>query len=197
MIKRPAVFFDRDGVLIRDVDLLNNKEQVRLCDGVCRVLGRLQSDGYLLFVATNQTVVARGLSTIEQVIEINEYINDIIGLILNTKPITKFFICPHHPQATLEQYRQSCNCRKPAPGMLFAAAQEYGVDLGESYMVGDRMSDVVAGSKAGCKTILVRSDKTDSTPIISAYMDYSVAADHVCDNLLEAYTYIEKNGVVG
>lgn len=197
MINRPAVFFDRDGVLIRDVDLLNNKEQVRLCDGVCRVLGRLQTDGFLLFVITNQTVVARGLATIEQVVEINDYINELISLVLNKKPIVKFYICPHHPQATLEQYRQSCICRKPAPGMLYAAAKEYGVDLGESYMVGDRMSDVVAGSKAGCRTILVRSDKTDSAPIISKDMDYSIAADHVCDTLLEAYAYIEKNGVTG
>jgi D-glycero-D-manno-heptose 1,7-bisphosphate phosphatase len=191
-MKRAAVFFDRDGVLIEDVHLLTSKDQVKLCQGVLQVMILLRRQGFLLFVVTNQTVIARGEATVKEVEEINCYIDRLL-VVEERRQIEKFYYCPHHPEATLDEYRQECSCRKPSPGMILAAAEEYDLDLEGSFMLGDRMSDIVAGSKAGCKTILIHSDKTLSSAIISSHMDYSVQADYECFGLLEAAVYIEKN----
>lgn len=191
MIQRKAVFLDRDGVLIEDVNLLTLRNQVRIYKETPEALKVFNSLGYLLFVVTNQTVVARGLVTEEDVEELNSFIGKMLFEKSGCK-IKHFYYCPHHPEATLPQYRIKCECRKPRPGMLLQAAKEYNLNLVSSFMIGDRISDIVAGYKAGCTTILVKTGMHQAKPIVSDDMDLSVEPDYVCNDLYEASRIILK-----
>lgn len=188
-MKRGAVFLDRDGVLIEDVHLLTEKKDVVLREHAERALARLVRSGLQLFVITNQTVISRGLATADEVDEINRYINLLLAND-SKEPITKFYVCPHHPEATLQQFRLECECRKPRPGMLHVAAKAYDLDLSRSYLIGDRMSDIAAGRAAGCQTILLHSGKTEAAPIVSAETYEDVNPDFYCSDLLTAVDFI-------
>jgi D-glycero-D-manno-heptose 1,7-bisphosphate phosphatase len=105
--------------------------------------------------------------------------------------IDGFYYCPHHPSATLPQYRTACQCRKPRPGLLLHAAREMGLDLAASYMVGDRPSDIAAGRRAGCATILVETGRHTDPPIESPDdMMADAKPDHVCPDLTAAVDLI-------
>ncbi len=142
-----AVFLDRDGVLIESV-VVDGKpypapdvESVRLVEGAQELCRRLAAAGYLLVCVTNQPDVARGTARRETVEAINSFIGEKIG-------IDRFEVC-YHDDA------DGCDCRKPKPGLLVAAARDLGIDLSRSYMIGDRWKDVEAGKRAGCRTIFV------------------------------------------
>lgn len=144
---RPAVFLDRDGVLVETTVREGvphppaKLSEVRIVDEVSRTLFNLGAAGYLLIVVTNQPDVARGTQTRSEVEKINR-------LLMRTMPIDRIYVC-YHDSA------DQCACRKPAPGMLSDAANDFGIDLARSYMIGDRWSDVEAGRRAGCRTILI------------------------------------------
>jgi D-glycero-D-manno-heptose 1,7-bisphosphate phosphatase len=144
---RRAVFLDRDGVINRAM-VRNGKPyppanitEVEIFPGVAEALGALHDAGFMLIVVTNQPDVARGTTPMAVVEEINHYLD-------NCLPIDEFRTCYHDGD-------DGCDCRKPLPGALLAAATEYGIDLSESYMVGDRWRDTEAGVRAGCKTIFI------------------------------------------
>ncbi len=187
-----AVFLDRDGVLIEDVHLLTQQDQIRILPGVPEALSRLKSVGFQLIVVSNQTVVARGLSTEAQVLAINRHI---AWLLINEKApsLDSVYICPHHPSATLSAYRQICDCRKPRPGMFLQAANERNIDLRKSFAVGDRITDIIAGSRAGCTTVMVQTGRHEAPLIESADpIDFTVQPDWVCSDLLAAADWILK-----
>lgn len=148
-----AVFFDKDGVINADKGIRGNFEPVALTPGVCNLIAELKSSGFMIFVATNQPVVARGLMSEEELAAYMEKFAALVAAEASGAIIDRIYCCPHHPSANDERYRVSCGCRKPKPGMLLRAAAEFGVDLAASYMIGDRMSDVIAGALAGCKTV--------------------------------------------
>lgn len=142
-----AVFLDRDGVVIK-ATVINGRpypaaslDEVQITPGFDQVLHMLHDAGYLLIVVTNQPDVARGTQTRDMVESINQ-------LLLDRLPIEKVYTC-YHDNA------DGCECRKPKPGLLLQAAREYAIDLNNSYMVGDRWSDIEAGNAAGCKTIYI------------------------------------------
>src|ERR1041385_3505620 len=117
---RRAVFLDRDGVLIEDVNLLTRREQIRILPGVPEALERLKQSGFSLIVVSNQTVVARGLASEDEVRESNDSLQKL--LIQTGGPsLDGWYFCPHHPNATLTAYRQICDCRKPRPGLFLHA----------------------------------------------------------------------------
>jgi D-glycero-D-manno-heptose 1,7-bisphosphate phosphatase len=187
---RPAVFLDRDGVLIEDVPLLTRCDQVRLAEGAGWAVAALAAAGYLVVVASNQPVVARGLATEREVVGVNDYIQEML-VSAGGRRVDAFYFCPHHPSATLAQYGQECQCRKPRPGLLLRAAEDLHIVLARSYMIGDRLSDIVAGQRAGCAAILVQSGRHLDTPIETP--DGVVAArppDYVCDSLRQAVAWI-------
>jgi D-glycero-D-manno-heptose 1,7-bisphosphate phosphatase len=191
MAKR-AVFLDRDGVLIHDTDLLVDPEQVRFFDGAVRAVRDLHENGFLVVVVSNQSVIARGLVTHEQV----GYINDLISEAISPEggPVVPFYVCPHHPNATIDFYRVDCSCRKPRPGMLLEAAEQHDINLGASYIVGDRPSDIAAGSQAGCRTILVRTGEENSLLIESAgWPSARPIPNLVCNGIEEAAQLILKD----
>lgn len=192
---RPAVFLDRDGVLIADVDLLVSQDQVHLICGAAEAVKALQDSGYLVVVVSNQTVVARGLATEADVRAVHAYIQRLL-LAEGGAAVDAFYFCPHHPNATLPEYRVACTCRKPRPGMLLKAAEDLGIDLSTSYMIGDRMSDMAAGQRAGCQTILVQSGRHLDPPIESPDpVAPSCQPDFVCADLRRAAEWILSNKV--
>ncbi len=184
-----AVFLDRDGVLIEDVHLLTSKDRIKILPGVAEALQKLKTFGFYLLVVTNQTVVSRGLCSEDDVNAINSYLN--ISL---KEMIDCFYFCPHHPNADIPNYKVDCDCRKPKPGMLLQAAKDYDLQLTGCWMIGDRISDIVAGEQAGCKTIQVLSGEHSAAPIISAAMPEELPeADFSCSGLLQAAKIIEEN----
>jgi len=162
-----AIFLDRDGVLIEDVHLLVNPRDIRVLEGVPQALRDLKDAGFKLIVISNQTVVARGLITEQEVYAINakmeHFLEQAGGLHLDG-----FYFCPHHPNATLPVCRIDCECRKPRPGLLLRAAREYKLDLGTSFAVGNRITDIIAGARAGCRTVLMQTGKHRASPIEAA-----------------------------
>lgn len=169
--------------------LLTSADQIRIIPGSPHAIGLLKQNGYKAIVVTNQTVVARGLLTEEQVVEIHGKLQ---GLLRQDggEIIDAYYFCPHHPNADRVEYRVNCECRKPKAGLLLQAAADLGIDLGQSWMVGDRPSDILAGQRAHCKTILVQSGMHLESPIESEDDLTKITPDHTCKNLLEAVQII-------
>ena len=144
--RSPAVFLDRDGTLMRDVDFCDDPNEVHLFPGVPEALHKLKERGYTLFIITNQSGIGRGYFTEEQYREVERELLRQIG----DGVIDATYVCPHAPDA-------GCKCRKPSPEMIFKAAHDYPVDLGRSFFIGDKSSDLECGRTAGLRRILVRT----------------------------------------
>ncbi|MFH1884328.1 MAG: HAD-IIIA family hydrolase [Planctomycetota bacterium] len=148
-----AIFLDRDNTLIEDPGYISSPEQVKLLDGVAEALIELKALGYKLIVVTNQSAVARGIVTEKVLGEIH---NRLEQLLAEKKAfLDRIYYCPYHPDGAVAKYRKESDFRKPNPGMLLRAAEEMDIDLGQSWCVGNSISDMKAGSRAGCKTILI------------------------------------------
>jgi D-glycero-D-manno-heptose 1,7-bisphosphate phosphatase len=175
-----AVFLDRDGVLneavIRDGRPLPpaTVDDVMIRDDVREACRRLSDAGLLLVVVTNQPDIARRTTTWQVVEAINAYLTGELGL-------DAVYVCPHDDG-------DACGCRKPAPGLLLEAAEDWGVDLTRSLMVGDRWRDVEAGRRAGVTTVWVRSDYREQPP---------VAPDHIVDRLLDVVRLVTSSATAG
>jgi histidinol-phosphate phosphatase family protein len=140
-----AVFLDRDGTLIEDQDYPRDPERVRLLPRVTEALARLQEAGFHLVAVSNQSGIGRGVVTEDEARAVHERFIRVLAEEGMSLQAVKY--CPHTPS-------DGCDCRKPAPGLLLAAAEELGLDLPGSFMIGDKRSDVEAGRRAGCRTIL-------------------------------------------
>jgi len=177
--KKGAAFLDRDGTIIQQVELMHQVGQLRLLPGAAEAIQLLNQNGTPVLLVTNQPVVARGICTEHEV----ELIHEELKRRLQRKGarIDAIYYCPHHPNATLVQYRVKCLCRKPEAGMILRAAQEQDLDLGRSVMIGDTTQDIVAGSRAGCRTILVHTGHGGHDP-----WQYDCVPDWTAKNLLEA-----------
>lgn len=158
-----AAFIDRDGVINREFGYVHRVDQFELLPGVLEGLRMLQDAGYRLVVVTNQAGVAHGYydeAAIDTLHAHMQALFDQAGVHL-----VGIYHCPHHPKAKVEAYRQQCHCRKPEPGMLLQAAQDLKLDLSASVLVGDKVSDIQAGTAAGVPfTVMVESghDLTDT-----------------------------------
>ncbi|HWD17700.1 MAG TPA: HAD family hydrolase [Verrucomicrobiae bacterium] len=185
-----AVFLDRDGVLIVDADLLTDPAHIQPLPGVAAALRRLQAAGFRLIVVSNQPVVARGLATEREVEAIHQEIQR--QIVRDGGPtLDAFYFCPHHPRATLEEYRRDCECRKPRAGLLRQGAAAFGIDLKSSFMVGDRITDIAAGAAVGCRTVMVETGKHLLPPIhTSEPLDPGLKPDWTCADLPAAADWI-------
>lgn len=154
--ERPAVYFDRDGTLIRApvVDgrpySIRDAHELELENGAVDACRALLAAGFLLVVVTNQPEIARGTQTRASVDAIHARLRDAL-------PLDEIVVCPH-------DYGDRCVCRKPLPGMLLDAAARLGIDLGASYLVGDRWRDVEAGDRAGCTTVFLDRKYSEAVP---------------------------------
>lgn len=142
---KKALFLDRDGTIIIDTDYPDDPNKVAFVPGTIEALREIQKE-YVLIVISNQSGVGRGLITKEQFTSVHEQFVMILRDV--NIEIAGVYYCPHAPE-------ELCDCRKPSPKMILDAADRHDIDLATSYMIGDKMSDVVAGSRAGCRTILI------------------------------------------
>lgn len=162
--RQKAVFFDRDGTLNKYVGFLRNIDDFELLEGAANMVKKVNAAGYLAIVVTNQPVIARGEVTWDELREIHNKMETLLGQ--NEAYVDDIFVCPHHPDkgfsGEIKEYKIACDCRKPKPGLLLRAAEKYNIDLSQSYMVGDTKSDMEAGRAAGCKkSIMIPSGTPD------------------------------------
>ena len=152
LLARRAVFLDRDGVLVEDVHFLTSPKQLRLLPGVTSALCELQSR-FFVIVVTNQSGIARGFLTEEDLMTIHA---ELVRL-LSAEGVTvdALYYCPHLPEAVVPAYGISCICRKPGPGMLLRAAGDWRIDLSQSFLMGDTFRDIEAARRAGVKGIMI------------------------------------------
>jgi D-glycero-D-manno-heptose 1,7-bisphosphate phosphatase len=179
---RPAVFLDRDGVVIEDGHYLGDSSRIRLVPGSAEAIAALTRAGWLVRIVTNQSGVARGMFTIESVDEVHRQLSDLLRGFGAT--VNAYRFCPHHPEAIVSAYRVMCECRKPLPGMLLSAAAELGVELKSSWMIGDRITDLQAGAAAGCRTVLVRTgygSEVDAAALDRAKLRLELVATDLAD----------------
>jgi histidinol-phosphate phosphatase family protein len=185
-----AVFFDRDGVIIQQVDFLIKPGQLKLLPDVGKVIKVLNHFGFLAVVITNQPVVARGLIKPEGIDKIHSVL--INRLKKRGAKIDAVYFCPHHPNATLKKYRKRCRCRKPEPGMILKAARDLNINLKKSFMVGDALIDIVAGKRAGLTSILVKTGPGHSR--LDKLYKKNFKPDFIVKNLTEVVRIIKKYG---
>jgi D-glycero-D-manno-heptose 1,7-bisphosphate phosphatase len=155
---KPAVFLDRDGVLNKDFGYVYRPEDLVILPGVAESLNKLKAKGFLLIVITNQSGVARGTFDLGAVSHFNSLLEKEIKS-LGGPTIDGFYVCPHHPDGTVEVYKKNCDCRKPEPGLILQAAKDHCIDLNKSWMIGDKDSDALCAKNAGVCGILVESGK--------------------------------------
>ena len=153
--ERKAVFLDRDGVLDKDYGYLYEIEKLEWVDGAKEAIAYLTKKGYMIFVVTNQSGIARGFYNHEDVHKLHDYMAS--ELEKAGGKIEKFYYCPHHPKGIVKEYAIVCDCRKPKPGMLLKAMKEYPINREESFLIGDKESDVKAAEAAGIKGYLFTS----------------------------------------
>jgi len=155
--KHRAVFLDRDGVINKKApegDYIKSWGEFELLPGVGRAIKKLKENGFLVIVASNQRGIAKGVMTEDDLKEIHIKMKEKFAK--EGALIDEIYYCPH-------DIKDHCGCRKPEPGLLLRAAREYDIDLSESWMVGDSESDIEAGRKAGCKTILIESSPLNNS----------------------------------
>jgi D-glycero-D-manno-heptose 1,7-bisphosphate phosphatase len=186
---RPAVFLDRDGTLIEEVGYLDRLERLAFFPWSVDAVRLLNRAGFLVVVVTNQAGVARGMFDESFVREAHRHIDE--SLKAGDARVDAYYYCPHHPDGSVATYRQACDCRKPAPGMLRRAERELGADLSRSYVVGDRWLDVRMAGDVGARGILVRTGygRTEE-----GRPPEHVRAAAVVENLIEAVSWILDQG---
>lgn len=155
--KQKAIFLDRDGTINKYVGFLRKIDDFELIDGVAEAVKRINESGYLCIVVTNQPVIARGEVKVSELDLIHQKMEALLGS--EGAYIDGLYYCPHHPHKGYEgevpELKIDCDCRKPKPGMLLKAAEDFNIDLSLSWMVGDGENDVYCGQNAGCRTVLI------------------------------------------
>ena len=156
--KQKAIFLDRDGTINKYVGFLREIDQFELLPNVSEAVKKINDSGYLAIVVTNQPVIARGEVTFEELEEIHNKMETLLGK--DGAYLDGIYFCPHHPRKGFEgeipELKVECECRKPKPGMLLQAAKDFNIDLSKSWMIGDSDNDILAGENAGCFTARVK-----------------------------------------
>ena len=184
--KQKAVFLDRDGVINKEIDLLYKPEQLKLIFGVKEAIKQLNSSDYLVVIATNQPVVARGLCTEEDIREIHKKLETLLGR--QGAYIDRIYYCPHHPDKGYprenKKYKIKCNCRKPKIGLILQAEKDLNISKENSFMIGDTTTDIQTGKNYRIRTILVK------TGYKGLDKKFSVKPDYIFQDLKEAVNFL-------
>jgi len=190
---RRAVFLDRDGVINQMVyhpdfglvDSPANPDEFSLLPGVSQAIHQINNMGLLAIVISNQPGVAKGKSTESLLEATTDKMHH--ELAQDGARLDAVYYCMHHPDAVVSKYRSICDCRKPKPGLLLKAANEWEIDPQKSFFVGDGITDVLAGQAAGTQTILVSSRKLY---VYDALAERSANPDHIVSSLCEVVRLI-------
>ncbi|MFM2482439.1 D-glycero-beta-D-manno-heptose 1,7-bisphosphate 7-phosphatase [Celerinatantimonas sp. YJH-8] len=184
MNKTPAIFLDRDGVINEDGNYVATADDFHFIKGSIEAMQQLKKLGWRLVVVTNQSGIARGLYSEDQFLHLTEWMD--WSLADRGVDLEGIYYCPHHPDYGQGEYHQDCDCRKPKPGMFLQASEELNIDLTQSWMIGDKASDLEAAKNAGVEQrILVRSGK----PLTQ---DGEQLATYILDDLAAAAQLIAK-----
>ncbi|HSP86817.1 MAG TPA: HAD family hydrolase [Ignavibacteriaceae bacterium] len=182
-----AVFLDRDGTLNEDPGYLGDPEKVKLFPETGEALSILKNKlNFKLIVISNQSGIARGLITKENVIAVNNKLNDLLSV--NNVMIDAFYYCPYHPEFSSEE---DCSCRKPSPQMILKAADDFKIDLTKSFFIGDAVSDIECGINAGVRTILVKTGYGYES--FYTLQKQNKIPTFVANNILEAAIFIQND----
>lgn len=172
--RQKAIFLDRDGTINRYVGFLTNIDDFELIEGTAEAIKKINALGYLAIVVTNQPVIARGELSFEGLEEIHNKMETLLGE--KGAYLDAIYYCPHHPhkgyQGECPELKIDCQCRKPKPGMLLKAANEFNIDLSQSWMVGDSENDIRAGQSAGCNTALIGKGEFGETISVDTLHDF-------------------------
>ena len=184
---KPAVFLDRDGTINEQMGYINHISRFVLLPGVIQAIRRLNSLQVPVVVVTNQSGLARGYFPESLLQTVHEEMRR--QLQAEGAHVDGIYVCPHHPEARQERFRQNCTCRKPKTGLLEQAAAELKLDLSRSYMVGDRWSDLRCGAAAGTATVLVRTGYGRGEELYIGPQE-TLQPHYVADDLLAATAWI-------
>lgn len=183
MPKRRAVFLDRDGTIVHEVNYLCRPEDTELLPGAGQAIAELRRAGFAVVVISNQSGVARGYFTLDDLAEVQDELSR--QLAAHDASIDGWYNCVHHPKGEVDQFRSVCDCRKPEPGLILRAVKEMDLELTGSFMIGDRLRDVACGNAAGVTSILVRSGQDDGEPTEDIQRP-----DYVAEDLAKAAQWI-------
>ncbi|MBU8934495.1 MAG: HAD-IIIA family hydrolase [candidate division Zixibacteria bacterium] len=189
--KQAGLFVDRDGTLIVDKNYLKDPDGVEFEEGAIEALKRAHASGLKIVVVSNQSGVARGYFSIDDVERVNRRLLEMLAQ--EGIELGGLYYCPHHPDGSNPKYTRECRCRKPAPGMLHQAAIELGIDLRKSWVVGDKIDDVNLSRVVGARSVLVRTGygrEEERRFVPSRFEGRTIVAD----NLLAAVREIERVG---
>ncbi len=178
-----AVFLDRDGTICEDFGYISDPKKVKLIDGSAHGIKLLKKMGYKIIIVTNQSGVGRGYFTLDEMFRVEDRLEELLRE--EGARIDGFYFCPHHPD-------ENCKCRKPKTFLIEKAKEEHNIDLSHSFFIGDKMTDVLCGKRAGLRSILVLSGfgKKEAKKLIE-----SEKPDFVAKNLLMASFWIrDQNG---
>lgn len=155
-----AIFLDRDGTINVEKHYLYKIEDFVFLPGVIDALKKLQDAGFLLIIITNQSGIARGYYSEEDFHKLNDWMMDFLRS--NGVMITAIYYCPHLPEAKIERYRKSCQCRKPLLGMFEKAVSDYNINLSQSFAIGDKMRDCTICEETACRGFLIGNQEKQS-----------------------------------
>ncbi len=179
-----AVFLDRDGVIIREPPhYIHKLSQLNFIPKSADAIRLLNENGFTVVITTNQAGIAHGYFREEDTLTFNSAM--IERLAQEGARIDAIYYCPHHPEAKIEKYRIDCDSRKPKPGMLTRAEKELNVDFKRSFLIGDKRSDIEAGKRVGCKTIMVRTGHG-----AEELKSNRIECDYIADDLYDAVEYV-------
>ena len=185
-----AVFFDRDGTLNEEIGHVLDPQDFRVYPFAARAVRLVNQAGLLAIVVTNQSGVGRGLFAESAVRRVHRQLTRRIEA--GGGRLDAIFYCPHHPEALVERYRVACSCRKPAPGLLEAAAAQFGIDLTKSFVVGDRFVDITAARRVGARSVLVLTG-VGRKELEDEESNGVAQPDHVAENVYEAVRWVLGN----
>jgi D-glycero-D-manno-heptose 1,7-bisphosphate phosphatase len=187
---RRAVFLDRDGTINVEVGYLSRPEDFALIEGSAPAIKRLNDAGFLVVVVSNQSGVARGYFGEDDVKRVNEEM---------ARQLQRFgarldavYYCPHYPEGAVQEYRRECDCRKPGPGMIRQAQEDLGIDVANSYVVGDHLGDIVLAKNVGARSIMVVTGH--GADELEKLRSHGVEPDLVVEDLAEAADRILTEG---
>jgi D-glycero-D-manno-heptose 1,7-bisphosphate phosphatase len=182
----PAVFLDRDGTLVADAHYASSPDQIRLLPGAGAAVAALNRAGFLAVVLTNQSGVARGYFSEEDLHAMHVKLS--ADLALHGARLDAIHFCPHHPDGKPGPFAVACDCRKPAPGMLFKALHEHPIDPARSFLVGDALRDLFPGADLPLRRILVLTGRGRES--LAELDRESIQPDHVAQDLAAATAWI-------
>lgn len=193
-MRRPAVFIDRDGTVNEQMGYINHISRFVLLPGSAEAIKLLNTHGFRAFVTSNQSGVARGYFPPELVDRVHARMRELLER--EGGQVDEVYYCPHHPDGVVPEYSRRCPCRKPAAGMIEEACRDFDIDLGHSYVIGDRLIDIEMAERASLKGILVK------TGYGRGEVDYllphaSLKPVYIARDLLEAVQWIVERNAQG